>query len=36
VQWEGSVQEIETSDNPFVRQFFSGSVEGPIQVAGQV
>ncbi len=36
VQWEGSVQQIETCDNPFVRQFFSGSVEGPIQVAGQV
>ncbi|MGQ9837440.1 MAG: ABC transporter ATP-binding protein [Cyanobacteriota bacterium] len=36
VQWQGSVQQIETTDNPFVRQFFSGSVDGPIQVAGQV
>ncbi len=36
VQWQGSVQQIETCDNPFVRQFFSGSVDGPIQVAGQV
>ncbi|MFQ3583990.1 MAG: ABC transporter ATP-binding protein [Cyanobacteriota bacterium] len=36
VQWQGSVHQIETCDNPFVRQFFSGSVEGPIQVAGQV
>ncbi len=36
VQWQGSVQQIGTCDNPFVRQFFSGSVDGPIQVAGQV
>lgn len=34
VQWEGKVEEIDRSDNPFVRQFFSGSVQGPIQVVG--
>ncbi len=34
IQWEGKVQEIDTTDNPLVRQFFSGKVEGPIQVAG--
>lgn len=34
VQWEGQVQEIDNSDNPFVHQFFTGSVEGPIQVVG--
>jgi phospholipid/cholesterol/gamma-HCH transport system ATP-binding protein len=34
VQWEGSVGEIDTTDHPIVRQFFSGSVEGPIQVIG--
>lgn len=33
VQWVGSVEEIDTTDNPLVRQFFSGSVEGPIRVA---
>ena len=33
VQWIGSVEEIDTTDNPLVRQFFSGSVEGPIRVA---
>ena len=33
VQWTGSVEEIDTTDNPLVRQFFSGSVEGPIRVA---
>lgn len=34
VQWEGSVQEIDTTDNPLVRQFFSASVTGPIQAIG--
>ena len=33
VQWSGTVEEIETTDNPLVKQFFSGSVEGPIRVA---
>ncbi len=33
VQWIGTVAEIDTTDNPLVRQFFSGSVEGPIRVA---
>jgi phospholipid/cholesterol/gamma-HCH transport system ATP-binding protein len=32
VQWEGRQEEIDTTDNPLVRQFFSGSVEGPIQL----
>jgi phospholipid/cholesterol/gamma-HCH transport system ATP-binding protein len=34
IQWQGKVHEIDTTDNPLIRQFFSGSVEGPIQVAG--
>jgi len=34
VQWEGKIDEIDTTDNPLIRQFFSGKVEGPIQVAG--
>jgi phospholipid/cholesterol/gamma-HCH transport system ATP-binding protein len=33
-QWEGAVDEIDTTNHPLIRQFFSGSVEGPIQVAG--
>ena len=33
VQWIGSVEEIDTTDNPLVKQFFSGSLEGPIRVA---
>jgi phospholipid/cholesterol/gamma-HCH transport system ATP-binding protein len=34
VKWEGPVHAIDTTDNPLVRQFFSGSIEGPIQVTG--
>jgi phospholipid/cholesterol/gamma-HCH transport system ATP-binding protein len=32
VRWEGNIHEIETTENPIIRQFFSGNVEGPIQV----
>ncbi|PSB26592.1 ABC transporter ATP-binding protein [Stenomitos frigidus ULC18] len=34
VQWEDSVQAIDTTDNPLIRQFFSGNVNGPLQVTG--
>lgn len=34
IQWQGSVNEVDDSDNPLVQQFFTGSVEGPIQVVG--
>lgn len=34
VQWQGTVKDIDTTDHPLIRQFFSGSVEGPIQVIG--
>ena len=34
VQWEGNVSETDTTDNPLIRQFFSGSVQGPIHVVG--
>lgn len=34
VQWMGSVNEIDTTDNPFVRQFFSAQVKGPIHAGG--
>lgn len=32
IQWNGTISEIDQTDNPFVRQFFSGNVEGPIQL----
>jgi phospholipid/cholesterol/gamma-HCH transport system ATP-binding protein len=34
VQWVGNVEEIDSTDNPFVRQFFGAQTQGPIQVAG--
>ncbi len=32
IQWEGTVDEIDKTPNPIVRQFFSASVRGPIKV----
>lgn len=32
VQWSGPVSAVDDTDNPYVRQFFSGQVEGPIQM----
>jgi phospholipid/cholesterol/gamma-HCH transport system ATP-binding protein len=34
IQWQGNVNEIDITDNPLVRQFFSASIAGPIQVVG--
>lgn len=34
VQWSGSIGEIDSTVNPLIRQFFSGSVKGPIQAVG--
>lgn len=34
VQWQGTVSETDTTDNPLIRQFFTGSVQGPIHVVG--
>ncbi|MBU6230133.1 MAG: ATP-binding cassette domain-containing protein [Cyanobacteria bacterium REEB459] len=32
IQWSGPVSAIDSTDNPYVRQFFSGQIEGPIQM----
>jgi phospholipid/cholesterol/gamma-HCH transport system ATP-binding protein len=32
IQWSGPMSAIDDTDNPYVRQFFSGQVEGPIQM----
>ena len=32
-KWEGTVSDIDTTENAWVRQFASGSVDGPIKVA---
>jgi phospholipid/cholesterol/gamma-HCH transport system ATP-binding protein len=34
VQWTGRTQDIDATNDPVVRQFFSASVEGPIRVIG--
>ncbi|MEA5505925.1 ATP-binding cassette domain-containing protein [Halotia wernerae UHCC 0503] len=34
VQWQGTVGEIDSTDQPLIKQFMSGSVRGPIQVVG--
>ncbi|MFM7364645.1 MAG: ABC transporter ATP-binding protein [Cuspidothrix sp.] len=34
VQWQGKVDEIDHTENPLIRQFMSGRVQGPIQVVG--
>ncbi|MEM9924273.1 MAG: ATP-binding cassette domain-containing protein [Cyanobacteria bacterium P01_D01_bin.50] len=34
VQWEGKVGEIDTTEHPSIRQFMSGSIDGPIKIAG--
>ncbi len=31
VRWMGQVSEIDSANDPYVQQFFSGSLEGPIQ-----
>lgn len=31
IQWEGTVDAIDASEDPYVRQFFDGKTEGPIQ-----
>ena len=33
VQWQGTIEEAYTTDSAIVKQFFSGSIEGPIKVA---
>ncbi|MGF1478396.1 MAG: ABC transporter ATP-binding protein [Cyanophyceae cyanobacterium] len=32
IQWQGNVDEIDTTEHPMVRQFFNASLEGPIRV----
>ena len=34
VQWEGTQNDTQTTDNPLIKQFMSGSVEGPIHIIG--
>ncbi|RMF18170.1 MAG: ABC transporter ATP-binding protein [Alphaproteobacteria bacterium] len=31
--WQGTVEEVDSTDNPYVRQFVAGSPQGPIRMA---
>jgi len=33
-RWEGTVDEVDTTKNAMIRQFFTGSIEGPMQAVG--
>jgi phospholipid/cholesterol/gamma-HCH transport system ATP-binding protein len=35
VRWQGSVDEIDTTNDPYVQQFLSGSKDGPIQIVAK-
>ena len=32
VQWDGKTEDIDTTDNPLIRQFFSANTHGPIHL----
>lgn len=34
VQWQGTWDELEVADNPYLQQFMSGSVQGPMDLVG--
>ena len=36
VRWDGLAAELESSDNPYVRQFISGDTNGPMKVTGTI
>lgn len=34
VKWQGTVETLDTTTDPYIRQFCSGQIQGPIQVLG--
>jgi phospholipid/cholesterol/gamma-HCH transport system ATP-binding protein len=34
VYWQGTLEELDNADNPYLRQFLSGSIHGPIDTLG--
>lgn len=34
VRWQGSLADMQTTDDPYIKQFLTGQVEGPIEVLG--
>jgi phospholipid/cholesterol/gamma-HCH transport system ATP-binding protein len=35
VQWQGTVDEIDSADNAYLKQFLSGNVDGPMEILGR-
>uniref|UniRef100_B8HTP6 ABC transporter related n=1 Tax=Cyanothece sp. (strain PCC 7425 / ATCC 29141) TaxID=395961 RepID=B8HTP6_CYAP4 len=35
VRWQGTVDQMDTTDDPFIDQFRTGRIDGPIEVLGQ-
>ncbi len=35
VYWEGTLSELDTVDNPYLQQFLSGNVQGPMELLGK-
>jgi phospholipid/cholesterol/gamma-HCH transport system ATP-binding protein len=35
VQWQGSVADLDSADNPYLEQFLSGTVNGPMEILGR-
>jgi phospholipid/cholesterol/gamma-HCH transport system ATP-binding protein len=35
VQWQGSVDDLDSADNAYLQQFLSGSVAGPMEILGR-
>ncbi|MEM9772840.1 MAG: ABC transporter ATP-binding protein, partial [Cyanobacteria bacterium P01_D01_bin.73] len=33
VRWQGPIEEVDDTPNPYMRQFFNSAVEGPIKPA---
>jgi phospholipid/cholesterol/gamma-HCH transport system ATP-binding protein len=36
VQWQGTLADLDSTEDPYVRQFLSGAVQGPIDILGKV
>lgn len=34
VHWQGTIADLDRTDNPYIRQFISGQIQGPIEVTG--
>jgi phospholipid/cholesterol/gamma-HCH transport system ATP-binding protein len=35
VRWQGSVDDLDSSDNAYLDQFLHGSVDGPMEIIGR-